>query len=116
MDNLRKNNPNLNIYRLLRTGGKRDSCPLPDVYHDLEVELLRLKKAESAGEILLDETIHSEDPVKIMGEALSHLSVDQSHPAVVRKGDRLFHKDRNQLLYYGNRLSLHPIMEAFSNE
>ena len=37
-------------------------------------------------------------------EALAHLKSYHRTPALIRKGDRLFHTDRNLLLYYQNRL------------
>ena len=42
-------------------------------------------------------------------DALVHLSSYHRRPAVERRGDRLFHVDRNLLLYYRNRLAGHDL-------
>jgi len=40
-----------------------------------------------------------------VGDALAHLKSYHRRPALIRRGDRLFHEDRNLLLYYHNRLT-----------
>jgi hypothetical protein len=48
------------------------------------------------------------DPVDVLNHAILHLNSYHRKPAIVRRGDRLFHQDRNLILYYRNRLaSLH---------
>ncbi len=107
---LRERNPGLDLYRLLRTGGAEPSFPLTDVYARLEDTLARLRDLAAKGLLRLDETLARGDPVAILGEALAHLGSYHRRPAMVRRGDRLFHEDRNLLLYYGNRLAGHAAM------
>jgi hypothetical protein len=55
----------------------------------------------------LDETTKNKDTVAVVSEALAHLNCYHRRPALTRRGDRLFHVDRNLLLYYQNRLAGH---------
>lgn len=107
---LRDRNPGMDLYRLLRTGGAEPSFPLTDVYERLEDTLVHVRDQEAKGRVRLDETLARGDPVAILGEALAHLGTYHRRPAMVRRGDRLFHEDRNLLLYYGNRLAKHAAM------
>ena len=59
---------------------------------------------EQGGKLKLDETLKSKDTVAVVSEALAHLGSYHRKPALRRQGDRLFHDDRNLLLYYQNRL------------
>ncbi|MFC1610237.1 1-acyl-sn-glycerol-3-phosphate acyltransferase [Myxococcota bacterium] len=101
---LRQRNSDLDLYRLLRTGGQEESLALTEVYDRLDRELAVLRRAAEAGQIRLDDTLSKRDTVSIVGEALAHLASYHSRPALVRRGDRLFHEDCNLLLYYQNRL------------
>lgn len=102
LDLLREENPELDLYRLLRTGGNAASFPLLEVHKRTETLLAQLKSLPNGprfGEELL-----SGDIQEIVADALAHFSIYHTQPAAVRRGDRLFHEDRNLLLYYGNRL------------
>ena len=44
------------------------------------------------------------DIQEIVSEALRSFGIYHARPAATRKGDRVFHEDRNLLLYYSNRL------------
>jgi len=112
MSRLRRANPSLDIYRLIRTGGKQASMPMADIYAELQRLADILIEAAGRGEIMLDETIKSKDMAMVTGQALAHLEAVHRFPVLTRRGDRLFHQNRKQLLYYGNRLTTHPIMEA----
>jgi glycerol-3-phosphate O-acyltransferase len=103
-DWLKERNPQTDLYRLLRTGGIEESLPLTDAYRRLDKSLGLLRKAERAGRIRLDESLKFNDTVAIVADALTHLNTYHRRPALTRRGDRLFHEDRNLLLYYQNRL------------
>ena len=104
-DLLKAKNPGLDLFRLLRHGGREPQLDLREVYRRLEEKLSLLRASEQRGQLRLDDTLKSADPVAVMAEALSHLSAYHSRPALLRRGDRLEHQQRNLLLYYGNRLS-----------
>ena len=104
IDYLREQNPEMDVYRLLRTGGKDESIPLPAAYERIERTLKALRRLESRGRIRLDKTLARNDTVLIASVALAHFASFHRRPALVRRGDRLFPYDRKLLLYYHNRL------------
>ncbi len=101
---LRESNPELDIYRLLRTGGAHASIRLTDAYSRMEKLRAYLKKKEKSHEIRLDPSLHQKDPVIILSQALAHLKSFHQPPSLERRGDRLFHLDRHILYYYQNRV------------
>jgi len=104
MNWLHDHNPELDLYRMLRTGGARESLPLPEAYERLERSRQTLGRLEQQGRLRLDDTVMRKDPVAVVSEALAHLRSYHRTPAVTRSGDRLLHRDRNLLFYYQNRL------------
>lgn len=104
LDWLKENNPGLDLYRLLRTGGNLPSMPLIEIYKRIDRTLASLKKLAKAGKIHLDETLQGRDTVAMLSEALAHFKDYHVHQALERRGDRLYHMDRELLLYYQNRI------------
>ncbi|MBW1870784.1 MAG: 1-acyl-sn-glycerol-3-phosphate acyltransferase [Deltaproteobacteria bacterium] len=102
-DLLLENNPNIDLYRLLRTGGSEESFALPDAYRRVDQCLAIVRKLEQQGRLKLDQTLKDKDTVAVVSEALAHLGSYHHRPALKRRGDRLFHIDRTLLLYYQNR-------------
>ncbi|MEW6442606.1 MAG: 1-acyl-sn-glycerol-3-phosphate acyltransferase [bacterium] len=102
---LREWNSEMDLYRLLRTGGAAESVPLPQMYQRIDGTLGLLRKEEQDGRLRLDDTLKQRDAAVIVSEALAHLKTYHRRPAMVRRGDRLFHVDRNLILYYQNRLA-----------
>ena len=109
-DLLRARNPEMDLYRLLRLGGRDESLPLPDTYQQIDQLLQRVRRRAREGSFKIDETLARGDVVAVLSAALSHLAVYHSKPALERRGDRLFHHNRSLLLYYGNRL--HSVMDG----
>jgi hypothetical protein len=64
-----------------------------------------LREYAAAGRVHLDKTLSQRDTASIVNEALAHLASYHRRPAARRRGDRLFHEDRNLLLYYQNRIA-----------
>ena len=102
---LLRNNPGMDFYRLLRTGGEKESIPQADIYNGVETVLDKLKEKELKGEVKLSNILKTKDVVTIVNDALLHLKTFHKKPALLRKGDRYFLEDRNLLLYYRNRLA-----------
>ena len=98
-------NPGLDLYRLLRTGGISGELDLREVYVSLERVLVRLRRLAAAGKLALDDNLYVKDPIFIMSEALSHLKIFHQRPALSRQGDRLVPGNRRLLYYYQNRLA-----------
>jgi len=100
---LRRHNLGQDVYRLLRTGGQVASFPMEQVHLEVEqvIEALRSGNGERPR---LDRLLEGGDIQAVVADALRAFSLYHSQPAAVRRGDRVFHEDRNLLLYYGNRL------------
>jgi glycerol-3-phosphate O-acyltransferase len=102
---LKDNSPGMDLYRLLRTGGSEESFSLPETYQHVDHSLRTVRELDQAGHLRLDDSLKKKDTVAVLSEALAHLGSYHRRPALMRKGDRLFHIDRNLLLYYQNRLA-----------
>ncbi len=100
---LRRSNPGMDRYRLLHTGGDQQSFPMSQVHAETGRQLKALGTCPGPRPILGDDLL-SDDIQEIVSDAIRHFSIYHTRPAVERRGDRLFHMDRNLLLYYGNRL------------
>ena len=102
---LREQNRDIDLYKLLRAGGSETSVPLQDAYKRVDMTLRALRNLSDHGRIRMDKTVGRGDTVLMMGEALAHFQSFHQHPALVRRGNRLYHMDRNLIFYYRNRLS-----------
>jgi hypothetical protein len=78
---------------------------MTEAYSRVDRTLGTLRDLEQDGRLRLDESLRGKDTGAIVGDALAHLKSYHRHPALIRRGDRLFHEDRNLLLYYHNRLT-----------
>lgn len=101
LDMLQRDNPEMDLYRLLRTGGRSPSVTRADLARETERVIDALRRSPR-GPRLADEL--SRDPELVVDDALRAYGSYHAHPAAVRRGERVFHEDRNLLLYYGNRL------------
>jgi glycerol-3-phosphate O-acyltransferase len=99
---LARKNPELDLYRLLRTGGDSPSVPASELSAETE-RVIQALRAQNGGPRLGAE-LAQRDTNAIVEDALRHFGTYHTRPAAVRRGDRVFHEDRNLLLYYGNRL------------
>lgn len=101
---LRERSPDVDLYRLLRTGGREESVPLTEAHARVQALVAALQAAADRGAVRLGATVASGDAARVIDEALAHFASYHRRPALERRGDRLFHVDRNLLLYYQNRL------------
>ena len=106
---LKERSPGMDLYRLLRTGGPDESLPIAEAYERVDRTLRALRRLHDDDRILLDDPLMALDVPGVVNHALVHLNSYYRRPAIERRGDRLFHVDRNLLLYYRNRLADHPI-------
>jgi glycerol-3-phosphate O-acyltransferase len=97
--------PGMDFYRVLRTGGSEESIPMTEAYTRVDRTLGTLREFEQDGRLRLDDSLKGKDTGAVVGDALAHLKSYHRRPALIRRGDRLFHIDRNLLLYYHNRLT-----------
>jgi glycerol-3-phosphate O-acyltransferase len=101
-DLIRQRNRGVDDYRLLRTGGRLESFPMVELHHRTEQLVSQLKSSTIVPR--LGTIVASGDTQEIVADALKHFSCYHTRAAALRRGDRVFHEDRNLLLFYGNRL------------
>lgn len=103
-DWLRERNPELDLYRLLRTGGAELSLPMGQVHQRVRHYLRAARAERDRGRLLLDGMLRDGDEASVTAHALKLFGSYHRRPALTRRGDRLFHDERKLLLYYQNRL------------
>lgn len=101
---LSEHNPEMPLFKLLRSGGRRRDVEMREVYARTAQVFARLKELEAAGEIRLDQGLMQVDAEDLVRNGLGHFAIYHSTAAVARRGDRLYSPDRNLMLYYANRL------------
>lgn len=102
---LQEESRGMDLYRLLRTGGSTESLPLAEAHDRVDRTLRALRALAADKRLRLDNTVSAADASQVIDEALVHLGSYHTKPALVRRGDRLFHVDRNLIYFYNNRLS-----------
>jgi hypothetical protein len=73
-----------------------------EVHREVERVLGALRELERPPR--LDPLLQAGDIQVMVTDALTAFELYHTHPAAQRRGDRVFHVDRNLLLYYSNRL------------
>jgi glycerol-3-phosphate O-acyltransferase len=103
---LQKRNPNLDLYRLLRTGGDQASFPIPEVQAEVgrTIDILKSFPEEKGPRLDPSLTADTATAGSILDDGLRHFGTYHTRPAAERRGDRVFHGDRNLLYFYSNRL------------
>jgi len=96
-----RDNPQMDLYRVLRTGGRSPCVTVNELAQETDRIVAALKQLPAPPR-LSDELTRG--PTATIEDALRHFGSYHMHPAAVRRGDRVFHEDRNLLYYYGNRL------------
>jgi glycerol-3-phosphate O-acyltransferase len=99
---LRRRNPELDLYRLLRTGGTQPSVPLSELGPEVDRVLEALRSRPGGPRLGVE--LAQRNGHAIIDDALRHFETYHTEPAAVRRGERVLHRDRNLLYYYGNRL------------
>ena len=102
-DWLKERAGDMDLYRLLRSGGPEESLPLSQAYERVDRALEACRKLQASGEVILSPVVLDNDAVSVTTQALILLGSYHRKPALERRGDRLFHNDRNAILYYQNR-------------
>jgi glycerol-3-phosphate O-acyltransferase len=101
---LRRANPDTDLVRLLRAGGRVDDLALLDVYAEIDRQLVELRGMAGRGGVRLAPTLQSGTADDVVAEGLSHFACYHTRAALSRRGDRLVPTDRPLLFYYSNRL------------
>ena len=100
---LQDSNPDLDLYRLLRTGGNGEGLPVTRIYELVETVCRLLTERDDLAR--LSPALVDVDPRELVIDALRAFGSYHTHPVLERRGDRLFAGDMNLLFYYHNRLS-----------
>ncbi|MBX3466555.1 MAG: 1-acyl-sn-glycerol-3-phosphate acyltransferase [Planctomycetes bacterium] len=103
-EELRRRNPGLDLYRLLRTGGTQDTLSLGELSRVVAALRDRLVALEAEGRLRLDDRVRRERADDLVLMALRALGTYHTRPALARAGDRICSRDRNLLYFYRNRL------------
>lgn len=103
-DVLRKQNPGLDLVRLLRTGGQHEDMRLVEVYDEAQRLLEELRGLAARGGVRLGPVVNAGAPDEVVADGLAHFSIYHTKAAATRRGDRVFPTDRALLFYYQNRL------------
>ena len=102
---LRQKNPQSDLMRLLRTGGRVDDLPLREVYAEVDRQLLALRTMEARSAVRLGPAVLTGTADDVVADALRHFQSYHTREALRRRGDRLFAPERGLLFYYANRLA-----------
>jgi glycerol-3-phosphate O-acyltransferase len=111
-DILRRRNPGLDLYRLLRTGGREDSLPIGELAAAVGRVAARVKAKSEKGEVRLDPRLYGLDPDAIIADALRAFGSYHGRPAIQRRGDRIYAGDMNLLFFYNNRATGYRLEDA----
>lgn len=102
-DMLRRRSPGIDLYRLLRTGGREDNLPLVELFPAIDRVAKAVKERADRVEVRLDPRLRGLDAEAIFADALRAFASYHSRPAIFRRGDRAHAGDMNLLFYYHNR-------------
>lgn len=101
---LRRQNADMDLVRLLRAGGHHEELELRAVYDEAERLLTDLRGLESRGGVRLGEQVRTATPEDVVMDGLRYFTIYHQTAAATRRGDRVFPTDRQLLFYYQNRL------------
>ncbi len=97
-------NPGLDIYHLLRTGGKTESFARRELEERIAGLVKRLLALADAGRIQLDPEVRSGTPAQLLERGIAEFG-SYHKPAPLRLATgRVFTDDRQLVYYYSNRL------------
>lgn len=106
---LRRKNPQMDLFRLLHTGGYVDQLVFNDVCEEVDHILQQLLALRQQGEIQLEPLLYTGSVEDIVASALRFFKSYHSSPVLQRQGTRITPGDLNLLYYYNNRLMGYPI-------
>jgi glycerol-3-phosphate O-acyltransferase len=99
---LTQSNPELDLYRLLSTGGSRAWIGASELAAEVQRLIDTLRKLP--GGPRLDIALARRGAHEIIDDALRYFATYHKLPALVRRGEQILHRDRTLLLYYAGRL------------
>ncbi|MEW5850589.1 MAG: 1-acyl-sn-glycerol-3-phosphate acyltransferase [Myxococcota bacterium] len=101
---MRRQNPGMDLVRLIRAGGKVEDVELLAVYREVERLLMELRGLAGRGGVRLGPVVDHGTAEDVVADGLRHFAIYHTEAAATRRGDRIFPTDRALLFYYQNRL------------
>ncbi len=105
-------NQGMDLYRLLRGGGREDSLPLGDLDQAVGRAIARIKEMSDRDEVRLDPRLRGLEADRIIADALWRFGTYHRHTALKRVGDRVVSPDRSLLYFYHNRATGYGLERA----
>lgn len=102
---IRHANPGIDLYRLLRTGGRQQSFALQDVLDSLAKLKGEVQGLADQMKLRIEPRLVGQEPEAVLQEALLHFASYHTTPVAERKGERIFPENMKLLLYYQNHLA-----------
>ncbi|WP_372370579.1 1-acyl-sn-glycerol-3-phosphate acyltransferase [Candidatus Uabimicrobium sp. HlEnr_7] len=101
---LLRDNPQMDFYRLLFTGGEKEYYTVDEVLEPLKVFMVELRKLEEKNEIFIDERLKDADAEVILNHALKRFRVYHNKPSIIKKNEKIYINNCNLIYYYNTRL------------
>lgn len=111
-ERLRRQLPQLDIFRLLRVLGPQATLAIERLRPDLQAILAALERLEAAGEIRLGPELRAKSVDAVLDRGVATLSRYHRVPVLTRQGTQLHVGDPTLLLYYRNRLDGYRLEDA----
>ncbi len=110
------NNPSLDLYQLIRVGGRNTLISRRLLVETIDRFKKFLAEQEQNGVLRLATMLHNKSGEEILREALHYLQMFYSKEVVVAEGDTLRIQDVRLLYYYHNRLSGYDFENRFMEQ
>lgn len=101
---LLRDNPKMDFYRLLFTGGEKEYYTVDEVLEPLKEIMVQLRELEKNNEIFIDERLKEADAEVILNHALKRFRVYHTKPAIIKKNEKIYINNCNLIYYYNTRL------------
>jgi glycerol-3-phosphate O-acyltransferase len=109
---LKRKNPQMDLYRLLYTGGDIDLLTQQELSQEVDALKTHLRQLAQDDTLKLEPAIHTHDAKALLDRALALFGSYHTKAALRRRGDRFLSEDMNLLYFYQNRLQGYPIQRT----
>lgn len=99
-----RDNPEMDLYRLLFTGGKKEFYTVDEIIAPLKIIMTQLRNLEKNKQIFVDERLKDGDAEVILNHALKRFRVYHSKAVVIKKNEKIHIKNHNLIYFYHARL------------
>ncbi|HIA02860.1 MAG TPA: hypothetical protein EYN66_13285 [Myxococcales bacterium] len=110
---MRKENPDMDIYRLLRHGSGPLGFPVSDLIANMGALLERIREMSKSGTLSVDPRLEGKTPQQVLDVALKHFAAYHTRDAVKRHASRVHVDDAELIYYYHNRMAGYDLESLF---